>query len=240
MDDSLPKPHLIIFLGAPGSGKGTQSLLLAEKFDFLRIETSKLLMRRFAKAKQGGDTIEVAGKNYSLKQQQERWDKGLLVEASVVAQTVEEKLDQLLEQEESVILDGFPRTVEQMEYLLPFALKAYGKERFVVLYLDIQEEDTVFRNSNRRVCELARHPTLFNEETKNLTICPVDGSKLITRPLDDAEIIKTRLQAFRDLTLPLLGYFKEQGIQVFEMSGEGSVAEVFSRISQAVTEATKA
>lgn len=215
-------------------------MLLAEKLGFLRIETSKLLVRSFARAKQKGDVIEARGERYSVAEQEARREKGLLMEAAVVAQIVQEKLVQLLEHGESVVLDGFPRTIEQMEYLLPFALQAYGKERLVVLYLDIEEKDTVFRNSNRRICELARHPMLYNEETKNLTICPIDGSRLITRSFDDPEIIKTRLQAFRDLTLPLLEYFEEQGIHVSKMSGKDSVAEVFERISSAVAASTNA
>jgi adenylate kinase len=155
----------------------------------------------------------------------------VLNEAPFVADTVMARLKKLQEEGQGILLDGFPRAVEQMEYIMPFALKTFGKENIIVLYLDIEEKDTVFRNTHRRICELLRHPMLYVQETKNLTCCPLDGSKLITRSLDSPEIIKTRIVTFKEETLPLLEYFKKRGILVHTVSGEGSVSAVFERIS---------
>ena len=76
-----------------------------------------------------------------------------------------------------------------------------------------------------------RHSILFNEETKILTICPLDGSALMNRKnLDDPETIKVRLQEYKNRTLPLFEYFQRNGFKVDKMSGEGSVAKVHEEI----------
>ncbi|MFH1584640.1 MAG: nucleoside monophosphate kinase [Patescibacteria group bacterium] len=230
------QPYLILFLGAPGAGKGTQSSLLAEKLQFPRIETSKLLEERFKKA-QPGEQIEIDGTKYSLEEQKERWRTGLLVEVPVVVRVVGEHLQKLYREGESVVLDGFPRTNEQMKRLLPTVLEAFGKKRILVLYIDIEEETAVFRNSHRRICELMRHSILYLPETKGLSLCPFDGSKLATRELDEPEVIKKRLRVFHEETLPLLDYFKDQGIAVYTIGGEGPVADVFESITEAITQA---
>ena len=228
-----PKERLYIFLGAPGSGKGTQTLLLADKLRLARIEMSKLLEERFLRAKPG-EYVEIGGEKYYIAKQQELWKSGVLNEAPFVADTVMARLRRLKGEDQSILLDGFPRAIEQMEYLMPFALKSFGKENIIVLYLDIEEEDTVFRNTHRRICELLRHPILYVKETEQLTLCPLDGSKLVTRSLDTPEITKKRLAIFKEETLPLLEYFEEHGIPVNQVSGAGSVSEVFSRISKVV------
>lgn len=227
------KPCLVIFLGAPGAGKGTQSTLVSERFRLQRIETSKLLEARFKAAKEG-EEVEMAGKRYSISEQQNRWATGLLCEDGFVAFILGEKLQELYKGGKSVVLDGFPRTIGQLEPLLMFMLESFGKERINVVYIDIQEEEAVFRNSNRRICDLMRHPILFSPETKNLTMCPLDGSKLVKRTLDDPDVIKVRFQEFRTLTLPVLDYFTKQGISVHTVKAEQSVVNVFANVSEII------
>jgi len=89
-------PYLIIFLGAPGSGKGTQTILTAEKFKLLRVEMSKLLERHLANAKPG-EKIVANGTDYLIEDQMKRWQEGFLVEAPVVSKILEQELKALLE-----------------------------------------------------------------------------------------------------------------------------------------------
>lgn len=224
-------PYLIIFLGAPGAGKGTQTILIGEKFKLLRVEMSKLLEQHLAHAKPG-ETIIAHGTHYLIEDQMKRWQEGFLVEAAVVSKILEQKLKELLEREESIILDGFPRTVEQMEFVMDFVDEEIGKDRILIFYLDVREESSMRRNSRRRICELMRHPVLSHPDTEKLTICPLDGSRLVTRELDDPEVIKVRLQEFRKQTLPLLDYFEQKGVLVHRINGEQSIAEVFGAISE--------
>ena len=76
-----------------------------------------------------------------------------------------------------------------------------------------------------------RHSILFNKETEKLTLCPLDGSKLVKRKdLDDPETIKVRLEQYNQRTLPLFEYFKSSGLNVTKINGEGSVAKVHGEI----------
>lgn len=231
-------PQVITILGAPGAGKGTQTMLAADTFRFSRIEAAKILEQRFNTAKPG-ETVEAHGKTYVLEEQQQRWRDGLLVEAPLVSKMYEEKVKELLENGESVIFDGFPRSVEQMDYLMPYLQDKVGNDRILVIYLEMKEEESVKRNSARRVCQLMRHPVLSLPETEKLSVCPLDGSKLIKRVLDDPEAIKIRLQEFRNQTFPLLEYFKEKEIEVHRINAEQSVAEVFSQVSEVIKKEIK-
>lgn len=225
-------PYLIIFLGAPGSGKGTQTILTAEKFKLLRMEMSKFLERHLAHAKPG-EKIVANGTDYFVEDQMKRRQKGFLMEAAVVSKILEQELKILIERGENIILDGFPRSIEQMEFVMGFIDKEIGKDHMLVFYLDVGEESSLQRNSHRRICELMRHPILSHPDTERLTICPLDGSRLVRRVLeDDPEIIKVRLQEFRKQTLPLLDYFEENGVAIHRINGEQSVADVFGEISK--------
>ncbi|OHA66830.1 MAG: hypothetical protein A3C82_01845 [Candidatus Wildermuthbacteria bacterium RIFCSPHIGHO2_02_FULL_47_12] len=223
-------PYLIIFLGAPGAGKGTQTILTAEKFQLLRVEMSKLLEQHLAHAKPG-ETIVANGTQYLIEDQIKRWQKGFLVEAAVVSKILEQKLGTLLKWGDDIILDGFPRSVEQMEFVIDFVEKAIGKDHVLIFYLDVGEGSSLQRNAHRRICELMRHPVMSHADTEKLTICPLDGSRLVSRALDDPKIIQVRLQEFKKQTLPLLDYFKAKGMSVHTVNGERSIADVFEEIS---------
>lgn len=224
-------PYLFIFFGAPGAGKGTQTLLIAERHQLVRIEMSKLLGQKFRNAKEG-EYIEIEGKRYVIAEQNERQRKGFLCEAPFVSFLVQKKIQEVYQMGESIVLDGFPRSVEQIEFVFPFLLEKFGKEHIVVLYLDLEEQESIRRNTQRKMCELMRHPILFHPETEGLTICPLDGSRLIKRVDDNVEAMKVRFQEFRNQTLPLIPYLEKNGIPVHTVRAEQSVAEVFSDISK--------
>jgi len=231
--------YFVIFLGAPGSGKGTQSLLVAEKFELTRIETSKLLEATFRNAKEG-ETIKMGSETFEIFEQKRRWSTGLLCEDGFVAYIVAKKVEDLYSTGKNIVLDGFPRTIGQMDPLLPALQEKFGEGGLIVVYLDIAEEETIKRNGSRRICDLMRHPILSNEETARLKHCPLDGSLLKQRELDDPEVIKVRFQTFQKETLPLIEYFKEKNIAVHSIHGDQPAVDVFQEVSGIIKEQTNA
>ncbi|MDP3982077.1 MAG: nucleoside monophosphate kinase, partial [bacterium] len=228
--DQQDLPRIVIFFGAPGSGKGTQTTLASEVFRLSRVEMSKILETRFQKALPG-DMLRIEGKEYSILEQKKLWQEGSLVADEFVFHLATKRILELSERGESIILDGFPRTVAQGDLFLPFLSKTYSKDRITIIFLDIQEDEAVSRNSKRRICELARHPILSNEETKRLTLCPLDGSSLVRRSLDEPDIIRFRIQKFTDQTLPLVQYFEDHDMIVHTVLANQSVANVFQEVS---------
>ncbi|MDP2930091.1 MAG: hypothetical protein Q8N56_00575, partial [bacterium] len=120
---------------------------------------------------------------------------------------------------------------DQAEELMPFIEKLYGVKNIKVILLEISVQESIFRNSHRKICELMRHPILFSKETDKLAYCPMDGSRLMKRKkLDDPETIKERLIVYKNTTLPMVGYFKKQGIPVIKINGSPAPAVVFNNI----------
>ena len=225
----MNKKLVLILLGPPGAGKGTQGELLADKFGLYYFETSKILEDSFEKAKPG-EFFEVEDKKYFLEEEKKLWEEGVLCSPPFVSQLVKEKIKELAEEDESLLLAGSPRTLFEGKALMPFLEELYAKENIKIILMEISPDETVFRNTNRRICGLMRHPILYSEETKNLTKCPLDGSELVRREgLDDPESIKERLKQYKERTLPIVQYFDERNFVVKKVDGRGSVAEVFER-----------
>jgi adenylate kinase len=224
------KSKVIILMGPPGSGKGTQAILLSEKFNLYYFETSKILEEKFALAKRG-EKIEVEGKKYSILKEKERWLKGELCSPPFVTFLVKEKIEQLFKEGKNLILAGSPRTVYEAERIMPQIEKLYGKKNIKIFLLEISPKETLQRNSQRKICELMRHPIIFSPQTKNLKICPLDGSRLIKRKgLDDPKTIIKRIEAYQKETLPVIEYFKKQKYKVIKINGSPPPAQVFNDI----------
>ena len=228
--------QVIILFGPPGAGKGTQSELLSEKMGLYLFETSKMLEKEFKKVEVMPDDsperfVEVDGEKYDVLQEKEIWKKGELCSPPWVTHLTMKEFKRLFDDGDSLIIAGSPRTVYEAEREMPLLAKLYGKENIKIAMIEISAEVTVFRNTHRKICELMRHSILFNKETENLTLCPLDGSKLVKRKdLDDPETIKTRLVQYEKRTLPLFEYFKKEGFNVTKINGEGSVAKVHQSI----------
>lgn len=225
---------VIIILGAPGSGKGTQGELLSEKLNYYYFETSKILENKFEIAKKG-ESVTIGGKTYKIDKEKRFWKTGILCSPPFVSYLVKQKIKDLNKDGKSLILSGSPRTIYEAKQIVPFLKKLYGGKNIKVVLLEISPEETLFRNSHRRICKLMRHPILYSKETKNLTKCPLDGSKLIKRKgLDDPESIKVRLKEYKKRTLPVINYLKKEGLTVKKVNGSPPPAPVFKDVLKAI------
>ena len=228
--------QVIILFGPPGAGKGTQSELLTEKFGLFSLESSKIIEREFKKMeKLPQDSpekfVECFGQKIDVLVEMDNWKKGILTSPPFATTLIMREIQRTFDQGESLMMSGSPRTVYEAEKEMPMLVELYGKENIKIILIEISQETTAHRNVNRKICELMRHSILHNQETQKLTLCPLDGSKLVKREgLDNPETITTRLVQYKERTLPLFDYFKKNGFKVEKINGEKSVAEVHENI----------
>ncbi len=221
---------IIIIIGPPGSGKGTQATLLADKIGLYYFETSKIIEKQVMNAKKGA-FVRVEGKKYYLLNEKKIWETGGLCSPPLVTYWVKEKIKELAEKGEGIVFAGSPRTLYEAENIMPLLNKLYGKKNIKIILFTLSPKTSIFRNSHRRICQLLRHPILYNEETKKLTRCPLDGSKLIKRKkLDDPETIKVRIGEYKRQTLPIIEYVKKQGFEVKKISAAPPPAVIFKKV----------
>ncbi|MFH1451077.1 MAG: nucleoside monophosphate kinase [bacterium] len=228
--------QVIILIGAPGAGKGTQAGLLSEKLNLYHFETSKILEAAFRNVSQRR-FVSANGEKYDLLEEKKKWETGILCTPSLVSYLVKEKVVELHEDNKSIIFSGSPRTIDEGKTLIPFLKKLYGSKNIKVIFLEITAKETIWRNSRRRICELMRHPILYSKENEALRFCPLDGSKLLNRKgLDDPETIKIRIKEYQERTYPLVDLFNKQGLSLSRIDGKNSVAKVFADVLKALGE----
>lgn len=230
----ISNQRVIILIGPPGSGKGTQAELLAEKLNLYHLETAKVLESRIMEARPGEYAI-VEGKKYFFSLAKKQWETGQLVIRPLTVFWMKNKVKELAKEGKNLVMTGSPRDIYEGERLMPVLEKLYGKENIKIILIELSAKESIWRNSHRRICELMRHPVLYNKETVKLKRCPLDGSKLKKRKgLDDPETIKVRLKVYQEQTFPLVGYFKKKKYQIKKINGEQSVADVFKDILKVI------
>jgi adenylate kinase len=230
----------IILFGAPGAGKGTQSGLLSDRMGLYNFETSRILEKNFKEAENLSEDsdkrfIEIEGEKFDTFKEIENWKTGILCSPPYVAYLVMAEIKKLFKEGNSLVFSGSPRTIYEVERVMPLLVELYEKENIKIVLIEVDPEETIFRNSHRKICELMRHSILFDKETENLTICPLDGSKLLKREgLDNPETIKIRLKEYSERTLPMLEYFANNCYDVKKINGSQSVSAVFNDIINAI------
>ena len=193
------RAHALIFLGAPGAGKGTQAREVSKYFGIPQISTGDIL--RDAVKRQ--TPLGMAAKA--------KMEAGELVPDQVVCGIVEERVSQP-DCAKGFILDGFPRTIAQAEFVERM-LEAKGKGRPQVLDIEVSEELLLKRLTGRLTCSVCGE--IYNihfNPPKVEGICDSDGGKLLHRADDNEATIRQRLDAYHKSTSPLIEYYRSHGV----------------------------
>lgn len=210
------KSHLI-FIGAPGSGKGTQASRLVSEKGFKHISTGDLLRSEIAKQSPLGLEVKKV------------MDEGQLVSDELVIRLLQANIDLAASQ---YIFDGYPRNIAQAETLDREVLKGSPS---LAVYFDIDIAKLVERLTNRRTCKnCGAIYNLITKKPKVMGVCDkCGGTELVQRADDKEEVIKSRLQVFQDTVNPVIKYYQDLG-RLVRVDAEGSVDEIFNLISSKV------
>ena len=209
----------IIFIGPPGSGKGTQAKRLASRLEVPHISTGDMLREAVAAG------TPIGQKAASI------MAAGALVPDDVMIDIINDRLAKP-DAAKGFILDGFPRTLVQAEKL--DGLVGNGKSSLRVLQLLVPDEAIVRRISLRRTCaQCGAIYHLENNPPASDSVCDHCGAEVIARPDDNEEAVRKRLEAFHRQTLPVATYYKSKSI-LREVDGVGPVDEVFERIEKSL------
>ena len=210
----------IIFLGAPGAGKGTQAAIVAQELSLAHIASGDL----FRQALEQGTELGIQAKSYM--------EKGILVPDAITIRMVLERIS-APDCETGVILDGFPRNLEQAT-ALDEALHEQGKIIDKVVYIKVSQQELLNRLSGRLICRQCQTPYhATNSPPKVWGKCDNCGGELYQRPDDTVETVKKRLEVYFAQTAPLIDYYTKAG-KLLEVDGEGSANEVGRRIVTAL------
>jgi adenylate kinase len=220
----------LILLGAPGAGKGTQSKMLCERYGIPQISTGDLLRDNVARGTELGRKAQVI------------MNSGALVSDDLVCGMVADRLKQP-DCERGFILDGFPRTTGQAEWLdgiLAGGTALKGKTTPVVVNIKVEYNQLLQRLTGRRSCPVdGRIYNIYFQPPKKEGICDVCGAALVQRKDDTEAVMSERLKSYERQTLPLVDYYSRQS-RLLEINGDRPVelvnADVFEQINLRLTD----
>jgi adenylate kinase len=210
----------VVLLGPPGAGKGTQAKLLEQEFGAVQISTGDILRKA------------VADQSPLGKQAEDYIKRGALVPDDLITNLIAERLQQA-DSARGFLLDGFPRTIPQAESL-DALLKKLALSLNGVLSVQVPRAVIIERLAGRRTCKHcgALCHTVFDPPKRD-GVCDRCGGELFQREDDKEETIANRLTVYDGQTVPLVDYYRRQGI-LREIDGVGSIEEIRSRIKKAL------
>lgn len=219
---TLTNNSIIVFLGAPGAGKGTQAKLLADELSIPHIDTGSMLR-----------AVTREGTPLGLKAK-ELMDNGQLVPTSMVCDIILDRVHQP-DCENGCILDGFPRNMDQIN---TFEEKTAETKTTITHVVNLTVDETLLtdRLVYRRVCVNPKCKKKYNlklNPPQNDNKCDICGSELGQRTDDTLESAKKRLETYHQQTKPLVDYFDKKGVLI-NIDGNGQVEDIFKEIVKKV------
>lgn len=211
------KAMIVVLLGPPGAGKGTQGERIAERLGIPRIATGDVLRDAIRNGTEQG----LAAKAYM--------NRGDLVPDSVILGIMKDALSAPATAK-GAILDGVVRTVPQAEGLASL-VASIGRKVDKVLLFDVSDEELIKRLSGRTVCEKCQTPYRGLEPG---TACAKCGGMLVRRPDDEPEAIRTRLAVYRAQTEPVIKWARDQHLDVREIDATGELDDITARAMKAL------
>ena len=197
----------LVFLGAPGAGKGTQATRICSKYSIPHISTGDILRANI----KAGTPLGVEAKTYI--------DKGQLVPDEVVIGLVKQRLSEE-DCKSGYLLDGFPRTLEQAKALSEFSTIDCA------VNIQVDGKLVIERIAGRRSCKCGES---YHISWYNSTKCAKCGAELYQRDDDKEETVKARLEVYNTQTAPLIEYYEKQGV-LKNVDGTLEMQEVFEQI----------
>jgi adenylate kinase len=216
--------NVVVLLGAPGAGKGTQAQILAERLGLAHVATGDL----FRAAVRDGTPLGLTAKGYM--------DRGELVPDSVTIDMLFERLAKP-DAAKGILLDGFPRNIAQAE-VLDKALDERGGKVDVAPYIEVPEADLVARLGGRWICRAQGHP--YHEQSKRPLVpgvCDVDGSELYQRTDDQPATVQARLRQQLGALDEVVGHYREHGV-LATVDGSQPIDRVTDGLLAAIASAT--
>jgi adenylate kinase len=212
----------IVLLGPPGAGKGTQAKLIAEHYGIPHISTGDILRSNVARGTELGRKAKAV------------MERGELVSDDLVNGMVADRIAQP-DCDRGFVLDGFPRTVAQAEWLdRELAGKAGNTRPTVVVDVDVSYNQLLQRLTGRRTCPVdGKIYNIYLQPPKEKGVCDVCGTQLFQRVDDTEEVISERLKSYERQTLPLEDFYRKQG-RLRRINGEQPVEQVLAEMFRAI------
>ena len=202
----------VVLLGPPGCGKGTQAEKMGDDLGYVKLSTGDMLRE----AVRNQTELGLKAKTYM--------DAGGLVPNDLIIGLMKEKIEGL----DKIILDGFPRTVEQADAL------AEQVDIDIAINIDVPDEELISRLTQRRSCpdcNAVYH--LANKPPATEGICDKCGAALYQRDDDKEETVKNRLEVYRKNTFPLIEYYEKRG-KLVTIPGVGDISEIYSAVKKSL------
>ena len=218
MEKFTPGP--VLLLGAPGVGKGTQAKLLMGASAIPQIST--------------GDLFREHRRNHTKlgMMADELMQRGELVPDDLVNEMVAERLASA-DCRRGYILDGFPRTLAQANWLDAYLAQIKTAFPVVAISIEVDREELLKRITGRRICPSGHIYNIYSQPSKVAGVCDVDGQELQQRSDDSIAVFEQRMKSFQEQTAPVVEHYRTQG-RFAEVDGALQVEQVSSEIGFAL------